>query len=87
MIITGAYAIQTKAIIVNIQGNPIAFTMKPLSAGPNAKPRQNATSAIAYTLPYTDECLISTKFPIVGIIDESTMPMEKPSPKLGIMRP
>ena len=30
---------------------------------------------------------MSTRLAIVGIIDESTMPIEKPRPKLGIMRP
>ena len=38
---------QATAIITSIDGKPIAVTIKPLRAGPSAKPRQNATSAIA----------------------------------------
>lgn len=39
-----------------------------------AKPRQKATSAIAYTLPYTLTWRRSTRYPMCGIMDESTMP-------------
>lgn len=41
---------------------------------PIAYPIQNATSAMAYTLPQTDTCRRSTRQPMMGIIDESTIP-------------
>lgn len=41
---------------------------------PIANPIQSATSAMAYTLPYTEACLISTRYPIIAIMDESTIP-------------
>lgn len=53
---------------------------------PAANPRQNATSAIAYTLPYTAMCLRSTKYPIVGIIEESTIPIASPKHRLGAIK-
>lgn len=51
-----------------------------------AKPRQNATSPIAYTDPYTPACRMSTKYPSSGIMDESTIPMAKPRPAFGAIK-
>lgn len=45
---------------------------------PMANPRQKATSAMAYTLPYTLTCRRSTRNPICGIMDESTIPAQRP---------
>ena len=53
---------------------------------PSANPIQNAASAIAYTLPYIDICLKSTRYPIVGIMEESTIPIANPRIVLGIIR-
>lgn len=64
----------------------LSFTKIYLRAGPIAKPRQNATSPKAYTLPYTAECRISTRYPSSGIIHESTIPMANPNPAFGRIR-
>ena len=57
-----------------------------LSAGPIANPMQKATSPKAYTLPYTAECLMSTRYPSSGIMHESTIPIAKPKPAFGRIR-
>ena len=50
---------------------------------PMAKPKQKATSPIAYTPPYTELCLLSTIVASSGIMELSTMPMANPSPAMG----
>lgn len=57
-----------------------------LSAGPIAKPMQKATSPKAYTLPYTAEWRMSTRYPSSGIMHESTIPIANPKPALGKIR-
>lgn len=66
--------------------SPVSLLFSHLSAGPIAKPMQKATSPKAYTLPYTAECRMSTRYPSSGIMHESTIPIAKPRPALGIIR-
>ena len=50
---------------------------------PTANPRQKATSCIAYTPPYTEQCLRSTMFHSSGMMELSTIPIANPIPAIG----